>query len=65
MLYSYKGPVMVDDNCLKNSWSSETIARNKTEAYNNFVMKCKRTLEDVYGMNIKVTLPGRLNEVKS
>lgn len=62
-LFSYRGPVLVDDNCIKKSWSAETQAISKNDAYNKFVMKCRYSALDFVDKNVKVTLPGQLIEV--
>lgn len=63
-LFIYKGPIMVNDNCVKESWTAETSATNKSDAYNRFVMKCRYSMLDFLDRNVKVTLPGRLIEVQ-
>ena len=63
-LFSYKGPVMVNDNCIDNSWSVETSAFDRRDAYNRLVMKVRNIMIDSLDMNAKITLPGRLVEVK-
>lgn len=65
-LFVYKGPIMVDDNCVKTDWSRDVSALDKKDAYNNFVMIAKYFLEEVADipMNSKVTLPGSLIEVR-
>ena len=62
-LFTYKGPIMVDDNCINESWCAETQAFSKHDAYNNFVMKCRYSTLDFLDKNVKITLPGRLIEV--
>lgn len=62
-LFVYKGPIMIDDSCVTEEWDSEVSAFDKTDAYNQFVMKVKiMNIEDLASR--KVTLPGRLIEVK-
>lgn len=63
-LYSYKGPIMVNDNCINNSYELKTSAFNKRDAYNRMIMRIRNFLLDDIDMNAKVTLPGRLSEVK-
>ena len=63
-LYSYKGPVMIDDNCVNKSWRGETSAYNKRDAYNRLTMRCRHDITDFFGEDVKVTLPGQLIEVR-
>lgn len=62
-LYFYKGPILIEDNCFRESWRAETVAINKNDAYNRFIMKCRREALDFIDPNIKITLPGQLSEV--
>lgn len=64
-LYFYRGPVMINDNCVKNSWKAETMALDKRDAYNKFVMKCRYLAVGFLEGNAKITLPGQLSEDKS
>lgn len=62
-LFAYKGPIMVEDNCVNECWTAETNALNKDDAYNRFIMKCRYSAFDYLDRGVKITLPGRLMEV--
>lgn len=63
-LFVYKGPVMVDDNCINETWEAETMAVDRTDAYSRLVMKNRHSNILEIDSDSKVTLPGRLIEVK-
>lgn len=62
--FVYKGPIMVEDDCVNECWTAETNALDEKDAYNRFIMKCRHSAFDFLDMRIKITLPGKLMEVK-
>lgn len=63
-LYRYKGPVLIDGNCVTESWLVDTSAFDKDDAYNRLVMKYRHAGLDDVDPNAFVVLPGQLIEVK-
>ena len=58
--YSYKGPVMIFDRCVANSWYGETLAESKSKAKSNLAYQYKKKYNLSPGA--KVTLPGKVVE---
>lgn len=63
-LFAYKGPIMVEDNCVQEVWNADTMAFDKRDAYNKLVMMCRHSALDFIDRSIKISLPGRLTEVR-
>lgn len=59
--YSYKGPVMLFDNCIERSWTAETWAISKAKAMNNLIYRYKQ--DHNLAKQAKVSLPGQLSVV--
>lgn len=56
--YAYKGPVLIFDRCVANSWTGETVAESKAKAKNNLAYQYKKKNNLTPGA--KVTLPGEI-----
>lgn len=59
--YSYDGPVMEFDTCIKNSWKASTFAVSEKKARSNLTYQFKRMNNRL--PNTKITLPGKLTLV--
>ena len=56
--FVYRGPVMIFDRCVTNSWSGETVAESKAKAKSNLAYQYKKRYNLTPGS--KVTLPGEI-----
>lgn len=60
--YIYKGPVMLFDNCIEQSWTAETWAESEKKARNNLAYRYK--MDHDLASRAKISLPGRLSVVQ-
>lgn len=54
--YVYRGPVMLFDNCIEQSYTAETWAPTMAKARSNITYNYKK--DNDYAPNAKITLPG-------
>lgn len=57
-LYSYEGPVMEFDTCLKRKWIATTYAVSEAKARCNLTYQYK--LQKGLHVDTKITLPGKI-----
>ena len=55
-IYVYRGPVMLFDNCIEQSYTAETWAPSIAKARSNITYNYKK--DNNYAPNAKITLPG-------
>lgn len=56
--YSYEGPVMIFDVCVKDRWLATTYAKTEKKAKSNFAYQFKKQHHLISGA--KVSLPGKI-----
>lgn len=57
-LYSYDGPVMELDTCVKDRWQASTLAKSEKQARNNLAYRYKMSHGKT--ANTKISLPGKI-----
>lgn len=57
--YSYNGPVLIFGKLMTDHWRSETMAKSKAKARNNFKYQYK--VENNLLANTKIDMPGDIH----
>lgn len=57
-LYSYDGPVIELDRCVKDRWQASTFAKSEKQARNNLAYRYKMAHGKT--ANTKISLPGKI-----
>ena len=60
--YSYDGPVMIFDHCVRSRWSGETLAVSEQKARNNLAYQYKKLTNRA--PDTRVRLPGLIRLVE-
>lgn len=59
--YTYDGPVMKFDTCIKRRWSASTYAQSPSKAKSNLAFRFKK--ENGFTKDTKIILPGEVKLV--